>query len=213
MTQPEHHHDHAHQGHGPAGEDLFSEAFWDQRYGASGALWSGQPNPQLLAEASGLPPGRALDAGSGEGADAIWLAERGWLVTAVDISTVALDRGAAHARQLGSELAERITWQQADLLNWGPQPQTYDLASPAARTVLHRLRCRVRARPVAVDDPGQRGSPSRRARPRRASGRGIRRGSRRPTQLTAISTRGSTALSLRDNADEITERLSAELTA
>jgi len=129
MTQPEHHHDHAHQGHGLAGEDLFSEAFWDQRYGASGALWSGQPNPQLLAETSGLPPGRALDAGCGEGADAIWLAGRGWLVTAVDISTVALDRGAAHARQLGSELAERIIWEQADLLNWGPQPQTYDLVS------------------------------------------------------------------------------------
>jgi SAM-dependent methyltransferase len=129
MTQPEHHHDHGHQGDGPGGDDLFSEAAWDKRYRACAALWSGHPNPQLLAEASGLPAGRALDAGCGEGADAIWLAERGWVVTAVDISTVALDRGAAHASQLGTELAERITWQQADLFTWEPQPQSYDLVS------------------------------------------------------------------------------------
>jgi SAM-dependent methyltransferase len=129
MTQPGHHHGHGHQGHAPADEDLFSEASWDQRYLASAALWSGHPNPQLVAEACSLPAGKVLDAGCGEGADAIWLAERDWLVTAVDISTVALDRGAAHARQLGSALAGRITWQQADLLTWGPQPQSYDLVS------------------------------------------------------------------------------------
>jgi SAM-dependent methyltransferase len=129
MTQPRQHDGHGHHGQAPAGEDLFSEAFWDQRYRASGTLWSGHPNPQLLAEASGLPAGKALDAGSGEGADAIWLAGRGWQVTAVDISTVALGRGAVHARELGSELAGRITWQQADLLTWGPQPQSYDLVS------------------------------------------------------------------------------------
>src|SRR5258708_36513861 len=129
MAQPEHHHGHGPEGHAPADGDLFSEASWDQRYLESAALWSGHPNPQLVAEACRLPAGKALDAGCGEGADAIWLAERDWLVTAVDISTVALDRGAAHARQLDSELAGRITWQQADLLTWGPQPESYDLVS------------------------------------------------------------------------------------
>ncbi len=129
MTEPERHHHHGPEGQTPALGDLFSQAFWDQRYQASGALWSGHPNPQLLAEAADLPAGRALDAGCGEGADAIWLAERGWLVTAADISTVALDRGAAHARELSSELAERITWQQADLLSWSPPSQSYDLVS------------------------------------------------------------------------------------
>jgi SAM-dependent methyltransferase len=128
MTQHGHHHDHEPGGDAPTGDDRFSEAVWDQRYAERGALWSGQPNPQLVAEADRLPAGTALDAGCGEGADAIWLAERGWQVTAVDISTVALRRGAAHAAELGAELAGRITWQQQDLLTWGP-PQRYDLVS------------------------------------------------------------------------------------
>jgi SAM-dependent methyltransferase len=129
MTQHKGDHDHGHQGPAPAGDDLFSGEFWDRRYSASQALWTGRPNPQLVAEAAGLPAGKALDAGCGEGADAIWLAEHGWLVTAADISTVALGRGAAHAARLGSDLAERITWQQADLLTWGPPPGSHDLVS------------------------------------------------------------------------------------
>lgn len=124
----DHEHEREHEGQTDPG-DLFSESFWDQRYGSSTAIWSGNPNPQLVSEAASLEPGDALDAGCGEGADAVWLAEHGWRVTAVDISTVALERGAAHARQLGSDVAERITWQQVDLLNWEPRPQTYDLVS------------------------------------------------------------------------------------
>jgi SAM-dependent methyltransferase len=128
MTSAEHA-GHQHPGQPPALDELFTQAFWDQRYGAGGTLWSGQPNPQLLAEAARLEPGTALDAGCGEGADAIWLADRGWLVTAVDISPVALRRGAAQAARLGSELAARITWQQADLLSWAPPPCSYGLVS------------------------------------------------------------------------------------
>ncbi|HLJ08073.1 MAG TPA: methyltransferase domain-containing protein, partial [Acidimicrobiia bacterium] len=60
---------------------------WDARYRErEGARWSGRPNGRLLAEISGLAPGRALDVGCGEGADAIWLAGRGWTVIAIDIS-------------------------------------------------------------------------------------------------------------------------------
>jgi SAM-dependent methyltransferase len=121
-------HEHGHDGQVPA-DALFSEAFWDQRYRSSAAVWSGQPNPQLLAEAAGLRAGHALDVGCGEGADAIWLAGRGWRVTAVDISTVALERAAARAREAGREVAERITWQQADVLAWGPPPRAFDLVS------------------------------------------------------------------------------------
>ncbi|MGO9195680.1 MAG: SAM-dependent methyltransferase [Acidimicrobiales bacterium] len=128
MTPSAHQHQHGHEGEIPA-EGLFSAGFWDQRYRSSTAVWSGRPNPQLVAEAASLQPGDALDAGCGEGADAIWLAERGWRVTAVDISTVALERGAANARQVGSDVAGRITWQQVDLLTWGPLPQTYGLVS------------------------------------------------------------------------------------
>lgn len=71
-------------------------ADWEHRYGAD-RMWSGNPNGTLVHEVTGLAPGRALDVGAGEGADAIWLAEQGWQVTAADISGRALDRMAAEA--------------------------------------------------------------------------------------------------------------------
>lgn len=107
----------------------FGEAFWDDRYRSHAALWSGKPNPHLVAEAGSLTPGAALDVGAGEGADAIWLAGRGWRVTAVDLSSVALERAAAHAAQAGAGIAGRIDWLHADLLSWDPGPARYDLVS------------------------------------------------------------------------------------
>jgi SAM-dependent methyltransferase len=108
---------------------LFDEAAWEERYRSAPAVWSREPNPQLVAEASELLPGSALDVGCGEGADALWLAGRGWQVTAVDFSTTALDRGAAHAQALGPEVAARIEWRHADLRSWAPPPRSYDLVS------------------------------------------------------------------------------------
>ena len=87
-------------------EILYTPEFWDERYSSADRIWSGNPNPHLVTVAAHLTPGTALDVGSGEGADAIWLASHGWTVTAIDISQVALDRSAAHrrrpARQLGA---------------------------------------------------------------------------------------------------------------
>jgi len=115
-------------GHGHAPADLvLDEAFWDERYRTGSAIWSGHPNPQLVAEAAVLAPGSALDVGCGEGADAIWLAEHGWRVTAADISAVALERGAARARVVGAEVVQRITWLHADLTEG--VPASYDLVS------------------------------------------------------------------------------------
>ena len=68
------------------------ERDWDATYLGREAVWSGEPNPQLVAEVADMPLGRALDLGCGEGADAVWLAARGWKVTAIDISQVALNR-------------------------------------------------------------------------------------------------------------------------
>jgi thioredoxin reductase/SAM-dependent methyltransferase len=68
-----------------------NEADWDHRYGDE-PMWSGNPNGSLVEEIATLAPGRALDVGAGEGADALWLAQRGWRVTASDISERALDR-------------------------------------------------------------------------------------------------------------------------
>ena len=100
--------------------------FWQARYQESQKTWSGAPNPQLVAEASGLGPGKAIDAGCGEGADAIWLAGRGWMVTAVDFAQAALDRGEAEARRQG--LGDNIAWICEDLASWQP-PREYTLAS------------------------------------------------------------------------------------
>lgn len=127
--------------------EQFGAAFWDERYRSHEAVWSGDPNPQLVAELADLTPGTALDAGAGEGADAIWLASQGWQVTAVDWSRVALDRGAAQAAKLGQDIAGRITWVQEDLATWDTGGTQYALVTaqylhpPAAQreTVVARL--------------------------------------------------------------------------
>lgn len=112
-----------------AGDTRSSAEYWDDRYRSVDRVWSGQPNCRLVAEVAGMAPGRALDVGCGEGADAFWLAGQGWSVTAVDISSVGLDRARRFAAEHGDEVAGRITWVQADLLDWSPEPGTYDLIS------------------------------------------------------------------------------------
>ncbi|MGC5345493.1 SAM-dependent methyltransferase [Streptomyces sp. DT24] len=87
--------------------------YWDGRYLESERMWSGEPNTVLVREVTGTEPGRALDLGCGEGADAIWLAHQGWRVTATDISRVALGRAAGHAAAEG--VADRVDWQRHDL--------------------------------------------------------------------------------------------------
>lgn len=109
-----------HEGHDGAARH------WDDMYRSRPRVWSGRPNPQLVAETAGLEPGTALDLGCGEGADALWLAEQGWTVTAVDVSAVALERAEQHAA--GSAARNRITWLQRDLDAWAPEEQ-FDLVS------------------------------------------------------------------------------------
>ena len=88
-------------------------ADWDARYRErDGALWSGRPNGRLVAEVAALTPGRALDVGCGEGADAIWLAQRGWTVTAIDVSEVAICR----AREASDRAGVSVEWICGDVL-------------------------------------------------------------------------------------------------
>jgi SAM-dependent methyltransferase len=101
-------------------------AEWDARYGEREAgLWSGQPNGRLVAEVAGLSPGQALDAGCGEGADAIWLARRAWTVTAIDISKVAIGR----AREAGELAGVTVEWLVGDVLEVPFPARSFDLVS------------------------------------------------------------------------------------
>ena len=77
------------------------EGDWDARYGTGERMWSGNPNGTLVTEVRGMPPGRALDVGAGEGGDSLWLAEQGWDVTAADISGAALEHVGAEAERRG----------------------------------------------------------------------------------------------------------------
>ncbi|HEU5148982.1 MAG TPA: class I SAM-dependent methyltransferase [Iamia sp.] len=106
-------------------DTLFSPGFWDERYAGVERKFSGNPNVRLVEVVSDLAPGRALDLGAGEGGDAAWLAARGWEVVALDVSQVALDRAAASVGD------DRITWRQADLRTWTPEPGfgPFDLAT------------------------------------------------------------------------------------
>ena len=72
---------------------------WDERYAASDLVWSAGPNRTVADEVGGLTAGTALDLGAGEGRNALWLAEQGWAVTAVDFSAVGLDKARAIARR------------------------------------------------------------------------------------------------------------------
>jgi 2-polyprenyl-3-methyl-5-hydroxy-6-metoxy-1,4-benzoquinol methylase len=132
----------------------FTQEFWDDRYRSAERLWSGQPNAQLVAQAAGLAAGEALDAGCGEGADAIWLASRGWAVTALDVSAVALERAAAHAAARGDEIAGRIAWRREDLLAWDPGRQRFDLVSAQFMHLPSPERESVHGRLAAAVRPG-----------------------------------------------------------
>jgi SAM-dependent methyltransferase len=97
-------------------------AEWDARYEESDLVWGAEPNQFVARELAGVPAGRALDVGTGEGRNAIWLASLGWRVTAVDFSAVALDRG----RRFAAARDLEIDWVHADLRTYRPEPRGYD---------------------------------------------------------------------------------------
>jgi SAM-dependent methyltransferase len=97
---------------------------WDARYAAAPDLvWTGEPNRFVVEELQDLPPGRALDLAAGEGRNAMWLAARAWQVTAVEFSSVAVERG----RRLARERGVGVEWTIADLLDYVPAADSFDL--------------------------------------------------------------------------------------
>lgn len=100
-------------------------AHWNERYAGRELVWSAEPNRFLVEQTVGLEPGRALDLAAGEGRNAIWLAQQGWQVTAVDFSDVAVDK----ARRIASrhDVDVDVEWLVADVTEWEPPSQSYEL--------------------------------------------------------------------------------------
>jgi SAM-dependent methyltransferase len=123
---------------------------WDQRYTSMERVWSGQPNGALVTETAALPPGRVLDVGCGEGADAVWLAEHGWDVTALDVSGVALERAARHAEQARVP----VRWVHAGLVEAALPAGTFDLVSAQYPALLRTEHHDAEAALLAAVAPG-----------------------------------------------------------
>ncbi len=97
---------------------------WNARYAATDLVWSAGPNEAFAAIARKLRPGTALDVACGEGRNALWLAEQGWAVTAVDISDVGIDK----ARAIGKRRGVEVDWVCADICTWQPS-RPFDLVA------------------------------------------------------------------------------------
>ena len=126
---------------------------WDERYAGAEFEWSMHPNQFVAAELAALPPGRALDLAAGEGRNSVWLAERGWSVTAVDFSRVGLDKGRALGAARG--VADgRVEWVVADLSEYSPARAAFELVLIAYLQVDAALLARVLAGAAAALTPG-----------------------------------------------------------
>ena len=101
---------------------------WDDRYAARERVWSAAPNAEVERIVASWPTGSALDLGAGEGRHAVWLASRGWRVTAFDFSTVGIAKGEAVAQRLGLT----VDWVVDDVTTWTPPREAaYDLVLAA----------------------------------------------------------------------------------
>jgi SAM-dependent methyltransferase len=126
---------------------------WDERYSGTEFEWTMEPNQFVAAELAGLPPGRALDLAAGEGRNSVWLAERGWRVTAVDFSRVGLEKGRELSEARGLDQA-KVDWVVADLRDYEPGRGDYDLVLIAYFQAAPQLRAGVMARAAAALVPG-----------------------------------------------------------
>jgi len=104
-----------------------TSAEWDARYASTELVWSAGPNTWVEQIAGALEPGRVLDLAGGEGRNSLWLATRGWDALCVDFSQVALDRASELAAQRTAGSALKFAVLQADLLEYQPPAQAFDL--------------------------------------------------------------------------------------
>lgn len=124
---------------------------WNERHAARDPIDGADADPTLVEACAGLTPGRALDLGTGAGRNALWLARQGWRVTAVDFSTVALERARASALATG---VTGIDWQLHDLLEWRPPTAAFELVVLVFIQLPLAERRRVHAAAAAAVAPG-----------------------------------------------------------
>jgi SAM-dependent methyltransferase len=124
---------------------------WNRRYAEADERHATPvPNRFLVAEIADLPPGRALDLACGAGRNAVWLAERGWQVTAVDFSTA----GLALARDLGATRGANVNWMEGDVVDWTPPASAFDLVCVLYLQLPAAERRAVLARAMSALAPG-----------------------------------------------------------
>ena len=117
------------------------QSLWDARYEAKGALWGAEPNQFLAEIADVMEPGTALDLGCGQGRNSFWLASRGFTVTGLDLSPVAIEQ----ARAVSVEFDVDVSFESVDLTTWDPAGRVWDLV------VLTYLHLSEKRRPVVHD--------------------------------------------------------------
>ena len=123
---------------------------WNARYEATELVWTAGPNQTFAAEVGSLPPGNALDLAAGEGRNAIWLAEHGWKVTAVDFSDVALRKAEQRAEHAGVE----ITTVVSDVTEHTFPAEAFDLVAVIFLHLRGEQRRAVHRRAAAAVAPG-----------------------------------------------------------
>jgi ubiquinone/menaquinone biosynthesis C-methylase UbiE len=123
---------------------------WDERYATEELIWKADPNRFLVEELDALPPGKALDVACGEGRNAIWLASKGWRVTGVDFSHA----GLAEAHRLAADQKVKVTWVEADVVEWQAAEASFDAAVVMYLHLPARQRRQVLLRSAAALAPG-----------------------------------------------------------
>jgi SAM-dependent methyltransferase len=123
---------------------------WDARYAGVELMWGVEPNRFVAEQLADLAPGRALDLACGEGRNAIWLAGRGWEMTAVDFSSVAVERG----RELAMSVGASVDWRVENVVTWAPDARAYDLVLIAYLQLPRDEREAVFAHAAAAVAPG-----------------------------------------------------------
>jgi len=125
---------------------------WDERYSEAGQLWGLEPNRFLVEVAEDLPRGSVLDLGCGQGRNSVWLASRGFEVTGLDLSPVAVEQGARFAEDVGVD----VEFASADITTWRPEGRTWDVVLLSYIHLPEAGRMKVHATAVESLAPGGR---------------------------------------------------------